>query len=310
MKQRLKRWLKSVPPLKAIITERDNLIAERDNLRAQLKLINPGHYYSPIPNLREVVDRKARLFDRSLRNIPGVDLNVAGQLELLNKLEPFYGEQPFDDAPSADRRFHFSNEYFSYSDAIILHCMMRLARPKRIIEIGSGFSSFVLLDTNELFFNGNIEITFIEPEDERLRSRLNENDLQACDIRAEQVQSTDLSLFAGLDKGDILFVDSSHVAKIGSDVNHILFEILPLLGMGVLVHFHDVFYPFEYPVEWIESGRYWNEDYMLRAFLQFNNTFKIRFWNHFLGTHHSDRIQTAMPLFMKNIGGSIWLERV
>jgi hypothetical protein len=260
--------------------------------------------------MEEVRRRKATLFDRSLRALPGVDLNVEGQLQLLDRLAPFYGEQPFSDEPSGGLRYSFNNDYFTHSDAIFLYCMIRHAQPKRIIEIGSGFSSFVMLDTNERFFDNRIRLTFIEPNDQRLRSRLKEKDFSVTDILSKPVQEVALSRFDGLEAGDILFVDSSHVVKVGSDVNHILFAVLPRLPKGVYVHFHDVFYPFEYPVEFLEEGRYWSEDYILRAFLQFNSAFKVRIWNEFLAMFHPDKLEAAMPLCMKNTGGSLWLERV
>jgi hypothetical protein len=132
-----------------------------------------------------------------------------------------------------------------------------------------------------------------------------------AEIIAKPVQEVGLDRFASLDAGDILFVDSSHVAKIGSDVNHILFEILPRLPQGVLIHFHDMFYPFEYPREWLElESRFWNEDYLVRAFLQHNTAFTIRIWDHFLGTIYPEKLAECLPLSVKNIGGSLWLERV
>ena len=270
----------------------------------------PGHFYSPIPFMDDVRRNEARLFDRSLRELSGIDLNVDGQLNLLSQLKQFYGEQPFSAEPSAVLRYYFENDFYSYSSGIFLYCMIRFAQPKRIIEIGSGFSSFAMLDTNELFFDGRIRLTFIEPHDRRLRSRLKDKDLEVAEIISKRVQEVELARFDELVAGDILFVDSSHVAKVGSDVNHILFEILPRLSSGVFVHFHDMFYPFEYPKEWIEKGRFWNEDYVLRAFLQYNSVFKIRIWNQFLGIFHPEKLAESMPLCMKDIGSSLWLQRV
>jgi hypothetical protein len=93
-------------------------------------------------------------------------------------------------------------------------------------------------------------------------------------------------------------------------VNWILFEILPRLADNVLVQFHDVFYPFEYPKEWVTLGVAWNEDYLLRAFLQYNHTFRIEWFNAFLGCFHQDLLKSEMPLCLKNPGGSIWLRKI
>jgi hypothetical protein len=127
------------------------------------------------------------------------------------------------------------------------------------------------------------------------------------------IQHVDMSVVDRLVANDILFVDSSHVSKAGSDVNHILFELLPRLSPGVLVHFHDVLYPFEYPKEWFDLGISWNEVYALRAFLQYNCQFSIRFWNDFMMTFHADEIRRLMPLCGQppafGVGGSLWLQK-
>jgi hypothetical protein len=104
-------------------------------------------------------------------------------------------------------------------------------------------------------------------------------------------------------------VDSSHVVKIGSDVAHIIFEILPRLKPGVIVHFHDVFYSFEYPKEWVKEGRAWNEDYFLRAFLQYNSVFQILYFNSFMGQFYQNELERKMPLCLRNTGGSLWMKK-
>lgn len=273
-----------------------------------------GHFHSPVPSRDEVRSRQAVLFESSLRELPGIDLRIDAQLALLERLAVHYLEQPFTDEPTDARRaaglrYYFRNVYYSYSDALFLYSFIRTLEPKRIIEIGSGFSSFVMIDTNELFFERSIQTTFIEPFPDRLRSRLTVEDLENITIFAQPVQDVALTLFEQLEANDILFVDSSHVSKVGSDVNHILFEILPRLKPGVFVHFHDVFWPFEYPREWIESGRFWNENYSLRAFLQFNTAFEIVLWNQFLALFFHSQLEERMPLALHNPGGSLWLRK-
>ncbi|RDU64023.1 hypothetical protein CQA44_05000 [Helicobacter sp. MIT 14-3879] len=107
----------------------------------------------------------------------------------------------------------------------------------------------------------------------------------------------------------MLFVDSTHISKINSDVNKIFFEILPRLKSGVYVHFHDIFYPFTYPKEWLRDKNSWNETYLLRAFLTFNNHFEIVFFNTALYHLYPQEFIKALPLSQKNTGGSIWLRR-
>ena len=123
------------------------------------------------------------------------------------------------------------------------------------------------------------------------------------------MQEVDSQVFAELQTNDILFIDSSHVAKIDSDVNHIFFRILPLLNRGVYIHFHDIFYPFEYPLDWVYEGRAWNETYLLRAFLQYNQQFEIQLFNTFIDWFHKEKYFHDMPLVEKNTGGGIWLRK-
>ena len=202
------------------------------------------------------------------------------------------------------------NSQFKAGDAIVLYSMLRKHRPKRIIEIGSGFSSAAMLDVNDLFLDHSIKFTFIEPNPQRLMGLLNQTDRTNIKIIESLAQRVSLDLFAELQENDILFIDSSHVAKLGSDVNHIIFNILPQLNSGVLVHFHDIRYPFEYPRSTIEMGIAWNEAYFLRAFLMFNEQFRIHFFNSYMAEYHKDLMQLIMPKFLDWPGGSIWMQRV
>jgi predicted O-methyltransferase YrrM len=280
-----------------------------------LGLLKPraGHYYSPIPSRKDVLRDQARIFDRSLRELPGIELDDAGQVALLNELARFYPEQPFPVRPGSLTRYHLDNSWFAGADGLLLHLMLRHAEPRRVLEVGSGFSSLVMLDTNERFFDNRIRLTFVEPNAERLLSRLRPGDARLAHVVERRVQDVDLTLFRELEAGDILFVDSSHVSKVGSDLNHLLFTVLPELAPGVLVHFHDVPYPFEYPQEWVRYGFAWNEAYLLRAFLQYNPEFRIRLWNSSVGLAHADLLEELMPLCTMpvgfGVGGSLWLER-
>ncbi len=269
----------------------------------------PGHFYSPIPDVGELRARRERIFDRSLRTLPGIELHEAAQVELVRSFLPYYAEQPFPAQRSATCRYWFENEYYSYSDALFLYFVLRHARPRRVIEVGSGFSTAALLDTSERFLGGALRVTCIEPDPARLRSLLWPRDRAAVEIVERPVQDVPLERFDELASGDVLFVDSTHVLKTGSDVCFLLFEVLPRLAPGVLVHVHDVHYPFEYPAEWALEGRAWNEAYALRAFLQFNQAFRVFCFPTFLELFHTDWFWSHMPLCLKNPGGSIWLQR-
>lgn len=285
------------------------LDACREELSRYRTWVPPGDALSPIPSLTEVKDREKTIYALP-RELPGIDLNEAGQLYLFDALREYYDQQPFPDQQTQGRRYWFRNPAYSYSDAILLYCMIRHLRPRRIVEVGSGYSSGAILDTNELFFDNSIECTFVEPWPQLLRSLLKNDDLERVKIHEQKLQDVDLGLFEKFAANDIFFVDSSHVSKIDSDVNHILFRILPMLPSGAFIHFHDIFYPFEYPLEWISEGRAWNETYLLRAFLQYNDRFQIQLWNTYLGVFHKDKYFRDMPLVQKNTGGSIWLKKL
>jgi predicted O-methyltransferase YrrM len=267
-----------------------------------------GHYYSPIPDKDEIlayIDSRKPLG----RQLPGVNLNEKNQLKLLHEYRQYYKELPFPEKQKQGCRYYYENSWYSYSDAIFLYSFLRKNEPKRIIEIGSGFSSAVILDTIEGFFSQRPEITFIEPYPDRLKGLFKSHDGNQVKIIEKKVQQVPHELFSSLESGDFLFVDSSHVVKCGSDLQLLFFDVLPLLPAGVFVHFHDVFYPFDYPSEWLKEGRYWNENYFLRAFLSYNCDWDIHFFNTFVAFAFNDFIKDQMPLCVKNAGGSLYIKR-
>ena len=167
-----------------------------------------------------------------------------------------------------------------------------------------------MFDVNARFLQGQTQLTFIDPYPEQLLSLFHNNDLEKCTVIGDKLQNVPLCTFHQLEANDILFVDSTHVSKIGSDVNRIVFDILPILRPGVLVHFHDVLWPFEYFLEWIAEGKAWNEAYLLRAFLQYNSHFEIILFNSFVGHAFKELLESSMPMFLRNTGGSLWLRKV
>jgi len=181
-----------------------------------------------------------------------------------------------------------------------------------VIEVGSGQSSALLLDVNDRCLGGSTEITFIEPYPAFLRTLVRESDLDSRLIESG-LQEVPLSTFKALESGDILFIDSTHVSKLRSDVNYLVFEILPTLAEGVHIHIHDIMYPFEYPAKWITNGWSWNEAYLLRAFLQYNSTFEVTLFNTYLELRDRDWFQSNMPRCLDTGAGphgSIWLRKV
>jgi len=286
-------------------TEKVRILEER--LRKYELGWPPGHFYSPIPSLEQVSRREKMIWSAPPRKLAGIELGEEKMVELFRKVSSFYSQQPWSDHKRENVRYYFVNDNYSYGEALVHFGMMREFRPRRVIEIGSGFSSCVTLDTNELFFDDRIQLTFIEPYPALLYSLMKAGDAQKVAIVPGDLQDVDPRRFEELEENDILFVDSTHVSKVDSDVNHIIFDVLPRLKKGVIIHFHDICYPFEYPKAWIYQGRAWNETYMLRAFLQYNAGFEILMFNSFMGLFYPGMLSDHMPLMANNAGSSIWL---
>ncbi len=280
---------------------------EKETAKEGFTLFPNGHFYSPIPDLNFIKKYEQMIWTHPQKEFLGVNLNLDGQLQLLAEMGKYYDQIPFSDKKVDRLRYFYDNDSFSYSDSIILYSMIRIANPKNIIEVGGGYSSCVTLDTNELFFDSQISFTIIEPYPELVLSLIKKTDVENIQILPMRLQDVALTEFDLLEENDILFIDSTHVSKIYSDVNYIFFNILPRLKKGVIVHFHDIFYPFEYPKDWVYGGRAWNECYLLRAFLEYNSAFKILYFNNFIGQFYQDYLKKYLPLCLNNIGGSIWL---
>ena len=280
-------------------------------LRAQIReqgAFPAGHYYSPIPSQADVAKRLAE--SNTKREAAGVDFRREAQLRLLHDFSRYYTELPFSDEKGDTCRYYFNQPWFGHTDAIVLYSFIRHFAPRKIIEIGSGYSSAVMLDTLDRYPGGNTEVTFVEPYPDRLNTLISAADRAKVTVQEKMVQEIDLRSFQALASGDLLFVDSSHVMKFGSDLYRIIFEILPVLAVGVHVHFHDIFASFEYPEEWIREGRYWNECYLLRAFLAHNQCWEITFFNDYVNGEFADFIQATMPLCRKSFGGGLYIRRI
>lgn len=282
----------------------------RDMKRGLFLKPAPGHYYSPIVDKVDITQRADSIFSLNPKQLMGIDLNESHQLLLLSEFEQFYHEIPFTHQQSIGR-YYYNNSFYAQSDAVFLYSMIRHFKPHKIIEIGSGFSSAVILDTVESLNRNDVSFTCIEPYPKRLKTLLKPSDNNKCKIIESNLQYVHIELFKELQANDILFVDSTHVSKTGSDVNKIFFEILPILNSGVLIHFHDIFYPFEYPKEWVLGWRSfgWNENYMLRSFLMYNLNYEIVMFNTYLERNYRDRFKEKMPICLENEGGSIWIRK-
>jgi predicted O-methyltransferase YrrM len=271
--------------------------------------VPPGHFYSPFPDLDDYERRVGDLRDPH-RDVVGIDLYESEQLALVETIAALAADAPFPEQPdpAGATRYWFDNPAYAYGDGAVLHGMLRHLRPRRVVEVGSGYSSAMILDTVDGWLSGT-ELTFVEPHPELVRGLLRPGDETRVTIHEGAVQDVSPDVFDRLEHGDVLFVDSTHVVKAGSDVNHLVFEVLPRLRSGVWVHLHDIFFPFEYPEAWVREGRAWHEAYLVRAFLAFNGTFEIRWFQDFLWSRHREWLE-RIPWVAKNPGANLWLEKV
>lgn len=256
----------------------------------------PGHYYSPSTNLE---DRRRQVRWDQDSAVPGVDLRESDQLALARRLA--------ETGPLASSRWNESsaNRMFGRIDGTVLKAVLMTLRPSRVVEIGSGFSTAVMLDTADSAGTTR-SITCVEPYPDRLKSILRTGD--DIVLLERPVQDVPLETFTDLGDGDLLFIDSTHVAKAGSDVLYLYLEVLPRLPRGVLVHVHDIFWPFSYRAEWLEKGRDWTEAYLLRALLTDSPRWQIELFSDWLWLKHPEVAETIAP--GTDRPGSIYLRRL
>lgn len=254
-----------------------------------------GHYYSPIVSTKDVLHKK-ELFQHHSTFLD-IELNKGDQKILLDSFAKIYHQIPFTKESNSKLLYFYDNPFFSYSDSIFLFSSIAHFKPTKIIEIGSGFSTACMLDTIDTL-NLQAQVIAIDPDMSRLNNLVaNKNkSYNYLSSISKKVQTVDKQLFKELNENDILFIDSSHISKIGSELNFLLFEILPILKSGVIIHFHDVFHNFEYPKEWIDEGISFNEQYLLRAFLQNNEAYEVLLFNAYLEIEFKDWFSQNMPL--------------
>ncbi len=253
--------------------------------------IRPIHYYDPVPDFRQITAAGLQRRRESLV----IDFDFPAQLALIRRLAGAYGEElKVLAAVPEPEGFKFRNDYFAGLDAALYYGLIRDLKPSRIVEIGSGYSTRIAdraLRRNRAEGHHGA-MTCIEPFPE---PRLTNAALEIT-LLQQPVEAVDLDVFADLQANDILFIDSSHVVKSGSDVCREFLEILPRLKAGVWVHVHDVFFPHDYPAEWlIEKRIAFNEQYLLEAFLAFNRGFAVRAANYWLCLDHLDEVARLWP---------------
>lgn len=267
-----------------------------------------GHYHSPIPSPDDMLRRQHELW-ASRETLVGVDMQVPSQLDLLERLRPYVAAINYPVEASTDpNQYYYQNGMFPVLDAEFLFGALCLLKPERVVEVGSGFSSLVMADVNRRILHGAMDITCIEPYP---RDFLMVGVPGIARVVASRLEEADPALFEELQSGDVLFIDSSHVSKTGSDVNYLFFDLLPRLRPGVYVHLHDIFLPDEYPQSWVmDEQRSWNEQYLLHAFLMHNNAWRVVWMAYYMVSRHMPLITSVFPRCPSlGSGGSFWMQR-
>jgi hypothetical protein len=260
--------------------------------------ITPVHFYQPIPDTREL----AKAYPKPSA-LSGIEWNEDGQRELLRVFDAFAGETAtFAQKPSSPESFYLDNGLFVGIDPHIYYSVIRHFKPRKIIEVGAGFSTLVAAQA--LKANGSGQVIAVEPYPRNFIER-GVNGIQHI---AQKAEALGAAFFDQLEANDILFIDSSHVVKTSGDVNYLVLDVLPRLKSGVIVHIHDIFLPFDYPEEWtLQNHWFWTEQYLVQAFLIHNARVEILLANNFLAEAYYDDLKRLFPHALKWTGGSLWL---
>jgi predicted O-methyltransferase YrrM len=271
--------------------------------------VAPVHYYQPIPDTRGL---PLSLWNR-VSELPGIDMREEQQRQLLSDIAARFKDEYTaipEGASTQDFQYYLGNVAFEAVDAEMLFGLIRLLKPRHIYEVGSGFSTLLAadaLDRNRVETHSCRFIVIDPYPSEQLVANLPSK----IDLRRVPVQKVSLDEFKSLCENDILFIDSSHVCKIGSDVQFLFLEVLPRISPGVVVHVHDIFLPMEYPKQWVfDWHRFWNEQYLLQTFLSFNATFEVLWASQWMHIKHPELLMKAFPSYKAGVSpASFWFRR-
>ena len=271
--------------------------------------VTGSHFYQPIPITGGL---PLSLWNR-VSDVPGIDMQEEQQKQLLSDIvAKFKDEYTAIPTGASTQEFHYylGNAAFDAVDAEMLFGLIRLLKPQHMYEIGSGFSTLLAADALRRNRADGYSCRFIAIEpypSAELQARL------PSDVELWRLPIQDVSLdeFQSLCENDILFIDSSHVCKIGSDVQFLFLEVLPRIRPGVVVHVHDIFMPMEYPKQWVlDQHLFWNEQYVLQTFLSFNTTFEVLWAGQWMHIKHPDALMKAFPSYKTGASpGSFWFRR-
>ncbi len=262
--------------------------------------VTPSHFYFPVPNLKSFQQKDWV----ACRPCAALDFRLQEQIQRLHtEMLPFAAEWNFAEAPSGDNHeFHLNNGFFEHVDAEVAYAFVRRAKPRMLVEVGSGNSTLLLASAlkKNAAEGQPSEMISIDPHAQPYLKGGIPGQMQLMEI---PVQKAPLEIFRRLRANDILFIDSSHVVSMDSDVVHECLRILPELAPGVLVHFHDIFTPLDYPEKFVMTNLcFWGEQYLLEAFLSFNSTFRVLWSSSAMQHFHPDVLQNAFPAWEGSFG--------
>jgi methyltransferase family protein len=263
---------------------------------------------SPLPRLDLVPEERWT----SSRPLVGLEIDASVQLDFLETaLAPYLAEFRPPLEPTGRQEFHLRNGSFETVDAEVLYAMICYARPARVLELGAGHSTLVAAAAIRRNRESGVETRLVSV-DPGAPAFLDPPPPELAELRRAPATAVPLAEFEELSAGDILFIDTTHVVAVGSEVNYLVLEVLPRLRAGVLVHFHDIFIPWEYPRRWVEElGYYWTEQYLVQAFLCFNPEYRVRIAAHHLARSAPERLAGVIPSYDGGAtAGSFWMERI
>jgi predicted O-methyltransferase YrrM len=255
--------------------------------------VTPSHFYFPLPKLKSFEGKDWS----ASRPCAALDFHLDEQIQRLKcEIVPFANEWTFpEDALGNPHQFHFNNSFFERVDAEVAYSLVRSRKPRRIVEVGSGNTTLLMAEALEKNADEGYagELISIEPNP---AGYLKDGLRGLTQLIESPVQRVPVDLFRTLRANDVLFIDSSHVVSIDSDVLYECLRILPELAPGVLVHFHDVFTPQDYPQKFVMTNLcFWGEQYLLEAFLSFNSAFRVVWAGSAMQKFHSDALREAFP---------------
>lgn len=265
--------------------------------------VSPNHFYWPIPDTKDVLRYD---FDKKF-TLDGIKIDDSRMQELLKKLAQYKSEYS---------TIHTDSAYTSNGDGAVLYSMVREFKPKKILEVGSGFSTCIAwaaLQRNKTEDGKSGSIIAIEPYPKPVLKSLVSKSGSDVTLLQTRVEETETQLFDNLTSGDILFIDSSHVIKIGNDVHYLFLSVLPKVPPGIIIHFHDIRFPYDYPKRWVlKAKKFWSEQYLLQMFLAFNDTFEILFASNYMYDKYPELMVDSL-VGLNNEGdgwpGSFWIRR-